>query len=928
MEEIGSTCVHIKDNTGLSNSFSCKAPVSSSVSPTSKASYQIIARNGDSNENVIKTGGVGKSSIYPQFRIKYFSSEKERNRNDISSGFQFKTFEQVRSCHQISTGEYVQGAGFPPTTRLANKNRSFQCLFPFTDFKCPSPLLKTIFCRKVISNDVSTFRPRDCAKGICQSDELGGPNASRAGGEDYCIFRRFSDCKSIERNAPGTHQSGCSHFAEFRLGCEFPEINSKSTEVHRVFRNKMGPLAEPQRTPSEQVNQFERQNREDASRKGGVTKTGTEYSWFMEFCQFRGPERPLKRSSVIKIIPSNDSVPSQCDTDPFQCSSKFRMVASQSQNCLTNSFPASDLLLDHRCIRPRLGRAAQRGSFIRNMVGGRSIFSRQCFRNVGDNTCVTEKRGDYAELQPTSAERQPNCRCLPTQRGRHEVRVSSPSHISGIRRARSVPHSFNSVSHPRSLQLRSRSTVESRFDLGVASSEPLNLADLSYVGCAAGGPVCVAKGACSTVVRYIGHTGSEGSFRKRIQPQMGVHVSMDISPSLPNPEGVNSSEPSDRQVHNDCSTLGKSLLETRSPSSSAAVPVPDSQSRPSTDRHENVPPSTAGEPVTFRSVVDTGWSSLLAAWNKEQVELLDKSWRKSTLGSYKPAWLRWCKWARENNVSVYSPCPQDLARFLTDLFLKVNLSYSSICLHKSVVSTFCKPVSGDPLSSHVIVRQTLKGIALQQPLKRKPPVWDVNTLTSYLAARSVDSNSLFEVSKRTAIILLLCSGRRIHDLTLLNIDRDSLIIEDDSIVLWPAYGSKTDTKSYRQSGWRLLKCESNPNICPVRWIKKLLDCTLSRRGDINSLFISVCGSAKPASRSIIGGWIKRALQDAGIYCSPGSVRSAVASSSWLDNTPIDHILARGNWQSAITFHKYYKREVASTNTSRASHSLSNLFRAA
>lgn len=82
---------------------------------------------------------------------------------------------------------------------------------------------------------------------------------------------------------------------------------------------------------------------------------------------------------------------------------------------------------------------------------------------------------------------------------------------------------------------------------------------------------------------------------------------------------------------------------------------------------------------------------------------------------------------------------------------------------------------------------------------------------------------------------------------------------------------------------------------------------------------------KPASRSIIGGWIKKVLKDAGIESSPGSVRSAVASSSWLENTSIDQILSRGKWQSASTFHKFYRKEVLSDNNFSRDSSLLNLF---
>ncbi|XP_045504508.1 uncharacterized protein LOC123701156 [Colias croceus] len=93
--------------------------------------------------------------------------------------------------------------------------------------------------------------------------------------------------------------------------------------------------------------------------------------------------------------------------------------------------------------------------------------------------------------------------------------------------------------------------------------------------------------------------------------------------------------------------------------------------------------------------------------------------------------------------------------------------------------------------------------------------------------------------------------------------------------------------------------------------KKLLDLGMDRRNlaSVDNLFVTVCGKAKAASRTVIAGWVKSALREAGVEAAPGSVRSAVASRSWLDNESIDKILARGNWRSQNTFKKYYRKEI-------------------
>lgn len=317
-----------------------------------------------------------------------------------------------------------------------------------------------------------------------------------------------------------------------------------------------------------------------------------------------------------------------------------------------------------------------------------------------------------------------------------------------------------------------------------------------------------------------------------------------------------------------------------------------------------------------------GWSRALESWSKQQKTLLRAGWRKSTLNTYKPAWQRWVKWCRESAVLATNPTGSELARFLADLHLKEGLAYRTILVHKSVVSTLCAAEDSSRLSSNVLVKQILKSIS-NSKIRVRPDqsVWDTGSLISWLSNNVVNSESLYEVSRRCAILLLLCSGRRVHDLTLLSISESLFVInvEDGSVILWPIYGSKTDSESYIQSGWKLFSNVENPNLDPVLWVKKLLSLGNNRREEANiqNLFVTARGTAKAASRTIIAGWVKSVLKDAGVDATPGSVRSAVASRGWLDREPVDKIMARANWRSENTFIKFYRKEVRSrpSNTS-------------
>ncbi|KAH9635653.1 hypothetical protein HF086_001444 [Spodoptera exigua] len=77
----------------------------------------------------------------------------------------------------------------------------------------------------------------------------------------------------------------------------------------------------------------------------------------------------------------------------------------------------------------------------------------------------------------------------------------------------------------------------------------------------------------------------------------------------------------------------------------------------------------------------------------------------------------------------------------------------------------------------------LKSIALQKSVPHgKPPIWNINDLANFLDSKRIDENNIFQVQRHTATLLLLCSGRRIHDLTLLRVDSNNYSNQDDVVI--------------------------------------------------------------------------------------------------------------------------------------------------
>lgn len=224
------------------------------------------------------------------------------------------------------------------------------------------------------------------------------------------------------------------------------------------------------------------------------------------------------------------------------------------------------------------------------------------------------------------------------------------------------------------------------------------------------------------------------------------------------------------------------------------------------------------------------------------------------------------------------------------------------------------------LSSHPLVRQVIKGAFALKPPVKKTLTWEMEDLIKFLKAYALDENNLFAVSRHVAVLLLLASGRRVHDLTLLSLDNGAFEDKGDELVFWPIFGAKTDSATYRQSGWLLKSDRSivNNRLDIVYWVKKYILVSGHRRTGTHNLFTTTRGTIKPASRTVIAGWIKTLFKEAGLSTSAGSLRAAVATHNWTSNQfSIDEILKRGNWQSKTTFFKHYFKEVRGPDVENA-----------
>lgn len=792
---------------------------------------------------------------------------------------------------------------------LDGQDRYFQCLFSRANSRVPSLLPQVGLPRRVAANDIPAFRPIICTSDICSSNELDCGNPSFQRNSSSSLSGRFP------LGPPGPVQveiSDCGSREDLR-------VSGMANKLSKVSANTNTPIG----VPGDNMGYRSKQNivihREKKENRSGSkddieqetlhSKTGGKIARSVKFRQFCGSKRPPSLPVPTNISETIQTKPQNETEAATTGNGRSQMVDSRYPSRFTSTSTSIHSLPDNRRSGCRLGSPAKRNSDVGNVDRRTDEMALELERAVR-SICVDSESISYTEgCSYSSPVRQSDTGLVHTERGRNSFPEFTQTDTQVVEADRREEHTLISSLPPGEVQLHSRSPIKGAKAIRVASIAHSNKPIISSLGKTRCRPVRVSRNSRGQQIRLSGLQRSLSTILKCLQSRLGLSAGMDISSTQSHSSGFGAAKQGKRSLYYHSTTLGKDLLVSGSEITSPGTTNNDRETFGMSNRYCNGPSSSASRPTDPSGLVSWRWGQQTCSWSERERQLLKTSWRQSTIQTYYPAIRRWFKWCDENRVNSYKPQLQQVARFLAYLHLQLHLAYNTILIHKSAIFTFCK-INSEQDEEQLLVRQILKAIATAHPAKPKPPVWDAQVVLGWLSTPN-DKITLFEVSRRTATILLLASGRRVHDLTLLRISDSHICISDDRIVLWPVFGSKTDSGQHRQSGWLLLK-HPDPQICPVRWVKQLISLTAERRyreEGLNHLFITIIGKPRPASRTVIGGWLKSVLRESGVSATPGSFRSAVASASWVENHPIEDILARGNWKSEQTFQRFYCKEI-------------------
>lgn len=855
-------------------------------------------------------------SLQVPFRVHFENFPSTKGKWQGETCVQSQASESVFESKTLSTYKSSENSRFHTGKRFSHENRPQKRLFPHSNSGKASSVSRLDIQRTNFQYDLLTLRARDGSPYIFKDNKLdsGLPEITRYpnGSLPRRLFTGVPKSRCVKTACQTDHtfvtKTGlCNkHGQDFCNSCEGGRVLGYSMELRK--KHKKDANRKSQRNPRADLQSCSGTYVELAGSKKSDRTT--------IFCIVRGSPGTASLPQVTNGMQQNTTVLCEEISYPNRGSAGSRMVVRECQSIFKHlDHGQPNQLPNDRCFRLGLGSDAQRLSYIAAVDRGSVELALQPERDVGGAENNQRLRSDLDKSYSLNPDGQSNSSSL-YKEGRRDQIEDIVGNGQGATKILSQTRNCSGASIcSRSFQCGGRSSIQRTSPSGLVTFTDGEKDVVPEVGRPKHRSLRNEAIGSSPSLCVHRSDGPTSLLHQCVQSELAVPVSMGLSSTNTGSQSTEPLELGCGDIYLDRTSMGQSLLACGHQIKSCRCAISNTKSSTSPVGPCNGPSSSRSKQFEFGGLEDSGWATQLSEWRKEDIELLRSSWRSSTLKSYKAAWCRWKKWAQENELNANNPSPDILARFLCYLSSCCKLAPNTIALHKSVVTTFANPGSSETIGSSPIVRRVMKAIQLKRPLSRQP-IWDISAIIEWIFSNPPKEDSIFEVSRYVALILVLASGRRIHDLTLLHITDGHMEKRDDSIIFWPIFGSKTDSISHKQSGWQI---KGNGNgFDPVSWIEKLILISNPRREaieNLSTLFISTRGRVKAASRSIIAGWIRTAFKEVGIHASPGSIRSAVSSNSWENNLPLEDLLARGNWKRKDTFFKYYFKEIQRSKSS-------------
>lgn len=322
------------------------------------------------------------------------------------------------------------------------------------------------------------------------------------------------------------------------------------------------------------------------------------------------------------------------------------------------------------------------------------------------------------------------------------------------------------------------------------------------------------------------------------------------------------------------------------------------QLEPSPSRYGAETPTVAQDDVVRAAVlVGRPVQDGLTTMAESLIALSTRPKTKVKYSSIEKKWLHYCS---TNNFST-NATTATFANFLAEEFQR-GLKYTYLRGYTSALAGYTREVD------HITLARLLKGIHnCRPPTPRYTAIWDVNMVLEYIAAMITDS--LMDMTLKTAALLMLLSGNRVNMLS--NFRVDSMILTDTECTFRFPNVLKHTRPGKTENPMVFRAYPENSSLCPVKTILKYLE----KRGPFSNaveLFIITRKPYTVAHHDTIARWLKKVLEYSGVNTgeySAHSYRAASTSAAALGGVSITTILKSACWSNVGTFKQHYQREL-------------------
>jgi hypothetical protein len=185
-------------------------------------------------------------------------------------------------------------------------------------------------------------------------------------------------------------------------------------------------------------------------------------------------------------------------------------------------------------------------------------------------------------------------------------------------------------------------------------------------------------------------------------------------------------------------------------------------------------------------------------------------------------------------------------------------------------------------------------------------MWDVQQVLDCMSSADVDNISLLPLSRHTAMLLALLSGKRgqsIHAIKLgdIHVTGNTLRIASTTVV-------KQTRPGIHDHDIYIPTYPADHNLCALYTLRAYVTKTKPLRKNVFQLFIQTNKPHKAVSRSTISRWIKDLMLQAGIP-PDYQARSTRGASTSASTAPLQTILEAAGWAKESTFRAHYKLPV-------------------